>query len=152
MGLDFFANRFLAERVAEKAIEQATGAKVDVQNDGKKVTVETDKGKLTVGEDEVPKSFPSDITVYPGAKVVGTAETSTDVSLQLKTGDSVSKAYDFYKDDLAKNGWTISSSATYSGSSLVMAQKGSKLVTLTVATDESDNKTTISMMVTLARN
>src|SRR3990170_1363771 len=74
-GIGYFANQFLAEKVTEKAIETATGGKVDVDADKEKITIETNDGKLTIGQNELPKSFPSDITVYNGAKVTSSAET-----------------------------------------------------------------------------
>ncbi|HEX7456623.1 MAG TPA: hypothetical protein VF303_04130 [Candidatus Nanoarchaeia archaeon] len=143
----YFANRFFTEEAAETTIEKATGGKVDIQDEGEKVSIETDEGKLTIGQDKVPSGFPSDITVYSGSEIAATAETDTDVSLQLKTPDSVSKVFEFYKDDLASNGWTQTSTASYQDSAIISAEKSGKQVIITVAVSEEDNKTLISIMV-----
>ncbi len=137
-----------AETITEKAVEQATGGKVDISADGKKVTIETDEGKVTVGTNKVPDSFPSDITVYKGSEVVATAEANGDVTLQLKTSDSVSKVNTFYKGDLSKNGWSQTSATDYLGTSTITSEKGGRIASVVIATDEADNKTTILIIVT----
>lgn len=143
----FVALRFFAEKTTEKAIEQTTGGKVNISDDGDKVTIETDEGKATIGKNEVPDSFPSDITVYSGSEVISTTETDNSVAITLKTSDSVSTSFDFYKSDLKKKGWAESSSATYQGSSILSSRKGDKQVVVTVTTDPSDDKTQISILV-----
>lgn len=143
----YFLQQKSSEKATEKAIEDATGADVDVSEGGDKVTIETDEGKVTVGKNEVPDSFPSDITVYSGAEVTGTTETSEGVSLLLTTSDSVEKVNSFYKADLAKNGWTISSSSIVTDSALITAEKGSKSLIVTVGPDKESGKTGIAIVV-----
>jgi hypothetical protein len=137
-----------AEKTAEKAIEDATGgdAKVDISEGGDKVTIETDEGKITTSETSIPDSFPSSITVYQGSEVAGSTEAEEGVTLLLKTSDSTSQAFSFYKSDLAKNGWEISSSSTIEGSSLITAEKGNEGVLVTITTDEEDGKTAIAIV------
>lgn len=139
-----------AETITEKAAEQATGGKVDISDDGKKVTIETDEGKATIGTNKVPDSFPFDITIYTGSEVTSTTETNNGVSIILKTSDSVSTSFDFYKSDLKNNGWAESSSSTYQGSSILLSTKGNKQVVVTATTDPSDDKTLISISVSTA--
>lgn len=146
--IGYFVQRQFAEKAAETAIEQATGSKVDISQGGEKVTIETDEGKVTVSKNDIPDSFPSDITIYSGAEVISTAESSAGSSVVLKTSDSTSKVADFYKDDLKKNGWEIVSTITNEGVSLITANKGSKGVLITVTTDEEDGKTSVGIIVT----
>ncbi len=143
----FFVLGFFAQKTAETITEQATGGKVDIEEGGDKVTIETDEGKATFGKNEVPDSFPSDITVYSGSEVTSTTVTDNTVSIILKTSDSVSTSFGFYKSDLKKNGWTEISSVTYGGSSILSSQKGDKQVVVQVTTDPSDDKTLISILV-----
>ena len=146
--IGYFVQRQLAEKAAETAIEQATGSKVDVSQDGEKITIETAEGKVTVGKNDIPDSFPSDITIYSGAEVISTTESSVGSSVVLKTSDPTSKVADFYKDDLKKNGWEIVSTITNEGLTLITARKGSKEVLITVTTDEEDEKTNVGIIVT----
>lgn len=146
----FAASRFFTEKTAEKAIEQATGGKATVEDDGDKVSVETDEGKVTIGHDEIPSSFPSDITVYSGAEITATTEIEDTVSVTLTTSDSVSKVFEFYKSDLASNGWTQTAAATYTGIATVAAEKSGKEAAVTVTTDSEDGKTIIAIVVNTA--
>lgn len=136
-----------AETISEKTIEQATGGKVDISNDGKTTTIETDEGEVTIGKNEVPDSFPSDVTVYKGSEVIASAEAEGDITLQLKTSDSVSMVNGFYKSDLSKNGWKETSSVDYLGTFTITAEKGEKQVSVVIATAETDNKTTILIII-----
>lgn len=148
-GIGYFANQFLAEKVTEKAIETATGGKVNVDADKEKVTIETNDGKLTIGQNEIPKSFPSDITVYKGAKVTSSAETDEGLSVQLTTNDSASTVYDFYRNDLKENGWKETSNSTYGDTSMVSAEKSGKSVLITVSKDTSNDGTVISIVYSI---
>lgn len=147
LGGGYFVQQQFAEKSAEKTIEQATGADVDVSEGGDKVTIETDEGKVTIGKNEVPDNFPSDIAIYNGSEVTGTSETTDGVSVILKTSDSVSTVNNFYKDDLAKNGWKITLSSTAEGSSVISAEKGEKSVIITISVDNEDGKTGIAIVV-----
>ena len=131
-----------AETITQKVAEQTTGGKVDISSDGKKATIETNEGKVTIGINKVPDSFPSNITVYKGSEVVATAEANDDVTLQLKSSDSVTKVNDFYKSDLSKNGWKETLSADSLGASTITAEKAGNHVSIDIAVYETDNKTT----------
>jgi cytoskeletal protein RodZ len=143
----YAATRFFAEEVVEKAAEQATGGKVDIEDEGDKVTIETDEGTATIGKNEVPDSFPSDVTVYSDAEITATSETASGTMINLETSDSVSKVFDFYKSNLASNGWKQTSAATYAGTATVTAEKGGKMVSVIIGTDTDNNKTTIIISV-----
>lgn len=106
----------------------------------KTTQVKTENGKITITEGEVPKNFPSDITVYKGTQVITSTEAKDGISLTLKTTDSVKKAATFYKDDLAKNGWKKITSDTLKGSYLITAKKGDRELVLTVSVDKEDKK------------
>lgn len=143
----FFGTKLFTEKAAEKAIEQTTGGKVDVEKGGDKVTIETDEGKATIGKNEIPDSFPSDVSVYSGAEITATTETASGVMISLKTSDSVSKVFDFYKSDLTSNKWTQTSAATYAETATITAEKGGKMVSVIIGTDTTDNKTTLMISV-----
>lgn len=147
-GAGYYLQQRSSETAAEKAIEDAAGgnAKVDISEGGDKVTIETDEGKVTTSESSVPDSFPSSITIYQGSEVAGSTEAEEGVTLLLKTSDSTSKAFSFYKSDLAKNGWKVTSSSTIEENSLITAEKGEEGALITIATDEEDGKTAIAII------
>ncbi len=140
----YYLQQKSSERAAEKKAEEVTGGKVDISGD--KVTIETDEGKVTTSESSLPDSFPSSITVYQGSEVAGSTEAEEGITLLLKTSDSTSKAFSFYKSDLAKNGWKITSSSTIEENSLITAEKGNEGVLITISKDEEDGKTAIAIV------
>lgn len=98
----------LADRAAEKVIEETTGISVD--DDGKTITVKGEDGEtaftMNVGGSEVPKRFP--LPIYPGAAVTGSsrmgagAEAVYNVELSYE-GDAGPVA-DFYVNTLKEMG------------------------------------------------
>ena len=151
LGGIYFLSQKSSEKAAEQAIENATGADVDI--DGDKTTIETDEGKITVGSgSEVPDSFPSDVTVYKDAEVIGSTETEDGVTLTLTTSDSVAAATDFYTKDTKDKGWKISSSSNFESSSLITAEKGDKSLLITISPDKSSGKTSIVLIVSTVSN
>jgi hypothetical protein len=138
----YYASQYFAEKSAEKVVEKATGGKVDVGEGGDKVTYETDEGKVTIGQNEIPDSFPSDITVYSGAKVTTTSDTDEGVMVVLETSDSVSKVFNFYKQDLTSNSWKQTISSTEEDSAVLQATKGEKQVIILLGPSSEDSSVT----------
>jgi len=126
----FFGAKLYMEKVVETAVEKAV----------------TDKENNIAG---VPESFPADdVTVYPNSEVVDSAESEGDVTLRLKTSDSVSKAAEFYKNKLVDSGWKEIKDSNFSGSSTLNAKKNGKQIYIFIATDKADKKTSILINIT----
>lgn len=149
LGGGYFLSQRSSEKAAKKAIENTTGADVDI--DGNKTIIETDEGKISIGSSEVPDSFPSDVTVYKDAEVVGSTEADDGVTLMLTTSDSITKVTDFYTKDIKDNSWIISSSSNFEESSLITAEKGNKSLLITIAPDKSSGKTSIALLVSATK-
>lgn len=146
-GCGFIAQK-ASEKVTEKAIEGATGNKVDINKDG--VTVEgKDGGTATIGEDvKVPDDFPAEVPVYDGTvKAAFTGDKSWTVSIE--TADKPQDILDFYQKKLDEGGFAKVSSMTTGDGGLYSAKKGNRTVQV-VATTGSGNesgKTQISLAV-----
>ncbi len=54
-----------AESSAERAVEKATGADVDIDKDGEEVTVTTEDGEFSTSA-SLPEGFPTDIPIIDG--------------------------------------------------------------------------------------
>lgn len=136
--------------VQRKSQETTNGKKAQMENGGEdqKATIETENGQVVIKEGELTEKFPTDVAQYKGAQVVKSTEAADGISAIFKTGDSIKKAADFYKKDLAKEGWKNISTKTGGGSTLITAEKDKRKLILTVVTDEKDKKTTISIVVT----
>lgn len=156
-----------AEKVSEKAVETATGTKVD--KSGEKVTVKTKEGTLTyqaddksaefkgpegslkMAEGEVPKGFP--LPVYKGAKVLqGVTHERPDegkmYQVTLQTPDAVGKIADFYAKALKDKGIEAERRELKSDEMAMVAltSESDKLqVTVTATRQAKDDKATVSL-------
>jgi len=103
------ASEQIAEGVIEKAIETGSGGEVDVEisEDQEHMKITAGEGSMEIGEKvEVPKDFPKDIPLYPGATAkmaMSRDEAGQIVSLQSK--DKMEKIAEFYKTKMTEGGW-----------------------------------------------
>lgn len=91
----------------------AKDAGVSVNTNTGTVSVSKDGNTTQVGESvKLPDGFPSAMPVYSGAKLSAASKTNgSDYSISATTNDSVDKVVNYYKTQLASNGWTIDSSS-----------------------------------------
>lgn len=140
------ANNF----VAEKAMEAASGGKAKVDVNGNAVTVKTADGTATWGDTKLPDNWPSDAPVYPGTKVAyaGSSNQTNGQSgsmVMLQSTDSGDKVVEFYKKELATQGWKIEGTFSADGTTTFMATKDTRALSMSVAM--SDGETVITMTV-----
>lgn len=67
------------ERIAEAAIERATGGRAQVERSGDQVTIKTDAGEVRLSHGEaaaLPAGFPADVPLPAGYKVQSAMEAS----------------------------------------------------------------------------
>lgn len=140
--------------VAKKAVEGATGVKVD--EDAGVVQVEGEDGeKMTIGtkEGELPEGLPSDVPTYDGDSAEGgvfeVPEAKT-FSFSIRTKDDVGTVADWYRSEFESRGWTIDAqgSVTANDAHIINATKGETLsMVATIAKDETTGETTIGCVV-----
>lgn len=92
----------LAEKAAEKVVEQATGAEVDLGSSSGSVTVRDPKtGAVARSGTTLPEGWPSAAApIYPGGTIVASLSTPTGKQVTFTTTDSPDKVHDFYKAKL----------------------------------------------------
>lgn len=98
----------VAEEVVEKSIEAEGGGDASVNITDGQVSVQTGQGAVSVvaGGDitSLPADFPSDVPLYPGAKIVATMGSNspdgTGYLVNFETPDSADKVAAFYKEKL----------------------------------------------------
>lgn len=87
------------------AAEKATGVSVDEQSNS--VTFKGEGGEATVGEGAtLPDGFPEEVPVYDG-DITTSLKTTDAYTVGIDTSDSPSEVFDWYKDALSTEGWTI---------------------------------------------
>ena len=132
------AGGYLVQKKSTLDTKKSKESMTNGQN-GSKTTVKTQDGKMTISENEVPKSFPSDVTIYKNSKAKSSTEASDGISVTLVTSDSISTVSNFYQKDLTKNGWTVEKKDILKDNSLIVAKKGKRqfILTTTVGQDKS---------------
>ncbi len=147
-----FIYKKVAERVASNYLSTLTGGKVSVTGGGDKVSFKGEDGEVTFDSGgKLPEGFPSDFPVYPGAKVTGSFSASGDnnskgSSVVWETSDDVAKVGGYFKTELPKAGWTISTDYSTAETITLTFEKGAYSGFLGV-TKGSDGKTAISVTI-----
>jgi hypothetical protein len=130
-----------------------------------KTTIDTDEGTVTVDRDdetvtfsagdekvevkagknvELPKDFPADVPVYPGATILTSMTTPDGVMVSTQSTADATKVVDFYKQKLTGDGWTVEGEMNMGPQRIISFAKGDRQVTVTAASDEG--QTHISLM------
>ncbi len=125
---------------------------VKVTNKGKQTDVtiqgaDGQKVQISGSEEgvEMPKDFPSDVPIYPGAKVLMAMDLGKAHSLQLRCPDERAKVAAFFKEKMKENGW--SSEGTIDTPQLVMVhgKKGDRSLSVSVTSDDNGTMATVTI-------
>ena len=137
----------IGKKVAEEAINNATGGKADVDINGANVSVKTKEGSFSTGN-KLPDDWPKDAPVYTGATVTysGSSNPQTGESgfgAVLTTTDGSTKVVEFYKKELVSQGWTIASTQIANDTTVLGSTKDTR--SLAVSIVEASGTTTITL-------
>jgi hypothetical protein len=130
----------------------AKDAGVNVNQNGS-VNVQGKNGEsLSIGNAKLPDGFPSDVPVYKPSDAILSLKTKDGYNVTLATADSAQQVLDFYKNELAKNGWAAEdgSQFVFGANSAQVFSKGSNQLVVLVGTDDNaknGKKTTINLTV-----
>lgn len=142
----------ISEKIGEKVGEEIAGRAVggDVDVDGDSVTIQTDDGEVSIQGDtgEIPEDFPSDFPIYDGVKVDSSSkmagETDATFYINLLSDDAVNDIYEWYKTELADEGWKITSDFKNSGSdgdsAMIAVEKDTTTGTITMSTADKGSE------------
>lgn len=99
----------IGKKVAETAIENATGGKVDVNTSDGSVKVADENGSLEFGSTKWPTDMPSIVPEYKYGKITMAGKTTTGGTAWSVIFEQVSDgSEDKYKSELTAKGWTNS--------------------------------------------
>ena len=96
---------------------------------------------------EYPQEMMEVSSPYPGATIAQTISASGTVMVTMESNDNLDQIFEFYKNELLANGWTITNETQSQGHSGLMSEKGSNHVIVNIGTGQSD-KSIISLMLT----
>ena len=139
-----------AEKVQEKAAEEATGAKdVDINKNGDVTVKDKDGNTIQVGSADLPKDWPDDLKPPSGVKLVAASTSTTNGKQTMivngETDDSFDDIYAGIKQQLTDAGFEITNDTNTSGSSgsgAIITATGDGL-SAQVTVGQADGKTTI---------
>lgn len=120
----------LARTTAKRALERATGGKINYGADNT-TTYTTDEGSVTIGGNSLPSNWPSDAPQYPGAKIQysGSANPQTGeagASMVFEVSATSKAVQEYYNRELTAKGWKIESTATMGSATTLGATKEGK--------------------------
>lgn len=101
-------NEKIGEEVAERAIEQQTGAKVDIDSQGEKVTINSEEGQVQYsagGDVDLPENFPKELIIAGDAKVVMASSSDQSSTVSFVTNMEQTAVKQGYLDTLTGQGW-----------------------------------------------
>ncbi|MCS7156382.1 MAG: hypothetical protein N0A16_01475 [Blastocatellia bacterium] len=95
----------------------------------------------------LPEGFPADVPVYPGAIVLVSRRTETQLTATFATSDGLSQVLDFYRAQLPRAGWTVQEREQTEGIAFE-GRKGTRACQ--VALTEDHARTYIAFVLSLA--
>jgi hypothetical protein len=97
------------------------------------------------GGTSLPKTFPDDVSIYPGAEIAASGKMAEYVTVTLKTQDRVIQVLEFYRKELRRRGWKLQPEKFSSGT--VEARKAGRECIVAVDPDPSGEGAIIGVTV-----
>jgi 3-dehydroquinate synthase class II len=148
------AEEKLAEKFVEKAMEEGSGGKADIDISGDKITITSKEGgqggsfEFSGGKDlKLPADFPGDVPVYPDAAVIsllGMGGENRQVTFQV--GDKTAEVYAFYQKKLPAQGWEVVTDMKMTPAYSLVAKKGNRQTAVIIGEDGEGS--TVALTVT----
>jgi hypothetical protein len=126
------------------------GVNIDTKNGS--VDVKGKDGEsLSIGNAKVPEGFPADVPIYKPSDVIVSLKVKDGYNVTLATNDSSQQVADYYKSELAKNGWTNQDTSAVFNANVAQAyQKGNTNLVIVIGNDQkasNGKQTTVSLTV-----
>jgi len=83
---------------------------------------------------------------YPGATIAQTTNASGTVMVTMQSNDNLDSIFEFYKNELAANGCTITAENQSQGHSGIISEKGSNNVVVNIGTGQSGKSIIVLML------
>lgn len=95
----------------------------------------------------LPENFPSDVPIYPGARVAISNSTTDGATIGMETDDDRKKVVHYYETKLAAQGWKLDTTSNTKFKSILQGKKENRSCAITVNQHTKLRKTTISVII-----
>lgn len=141
-----------AEGATEKAIESASGGKVDVDLSEGGMTMSDEDGsmQITSGDNaRLPDGWPAQLPLYPGATLLSGAQSddngNTSMSVYFSTPDGSADVAKFYEDKALAAGYTRETSHEQDGMFIRNYAKGGQRLAVQAATEDGSTSGNLTL-------
>jgi predicted small lipoprotein YifL len=138
-----------SDTAAEEAIEtsmRASGQEADVSVTGDTMQIKSADGDMSFGEGTaLPDGWPEDVPVYKGMKLLSSMKSKEGSMIQGSTADSHEKVVAFYKEQVAKQGWSEDSVLTQPQMAMMNYTKEKRRLALVIGGAESETSVSVSI-------
>ncbi|MEO6907556.1 MAG: hypothetical protein ABI210_06660 [Abditibacteriaceae bacterium] len=109
--------------------------------------MEHSSGKMAAGKSvALPVHFPSDVPIYPGARIAIGSSNAEGATVGLETDDIRQKVVSYYEKKLAAQGWKIDKTTSSKTNSIVQGKRGNRSCAIVITDRSKFAKTSISLM------
>lgn len=152
-GLAVLSCNKIAEKATEKAIEAASGEKVDVDTAGKKMTM-TDKetgqtSEVDMAAKSMPEGWPASLPQYPGSTIEMTQthklDAGTSLIVAMKTADSPDKVTSFYDEKATAAGFKQQSTMTAADNGQTMYESADQMFGFLYVVEDGATRISLSL-------
>jgi hypothetical protein len=154
LALAFFAMLMLATAPACGGSPSTAGSSPKASSSAKSSPSPSGSSKLDP-EVAMPKGFPADVPIYPGARLTAAATFAangqTTWGMEWETLDGIDKVQAFYSSKLSQGDWNMQFSGTSNGAfSAIFSRKSSSNFAGILGADASSGVTKISLSLASA--
>ncbi|MEK7152088.1 MAG: hypothetical protein AAB523_03275 [Patescibacteria group bacterium] len=135
------------------SIPSIPGVDIDRNIDGS-ATYSNEDGTVTIGANSLPDNWPNDAPKYPNASIQysGSSNPQTGEAgamVMFTTPDKQQTVVDFYKRELASEGWKIEQTLVMGTVTMLVAQKDERTFGVQIATDEGSGQVSVTVSVAI---
>jgi hypothetical protein len=133
-------------------MRSVTGVDVQRSLDGS-ATYSNSEGSVTVGANKMPDNWPSDAPTYPNAQIQSAVTSNPQTgqagsAVIFITSDSIQAVTDFYKKELATQGWSVEQTVSMGTGTMLAATKDTRDFGVYIA-DSGDGNVSVSATVSM---
>lgn len=86
----------------------------------------------------IPKTFPKDAPIYPGAKITAALDSPQGQQIQFTSKDPMKKLSDFYSDKLTKDGWAQQAMVQADNTFTLSSKKENRVCTIILSKNDEE--------------